>query len=179
MFLALVNVGFDSIARMDVTTNRKTFNFTALDGNGFLAADISTIKILDDVGIALEDGKASYYEFQVSEIHAKKQFAFEAAPDNMTRWSTLKYDPTFAAFLNQDILPSPSPIKKDNKATKIAIAVSLSLVAVLVIAVAVAFTMVPSLRKMVRPFSDREKKDRERMSAEKSGRWTPGVVERT
>lgn len=174
-----VNVGFESIMQMEVTQHWKRFNFTSLDGKNFIAADISTIMIADDYGIALEEDRVRQYQFQIPEIHAKKQFTYMAASDNTSHWHTLQYDPSFTALFVPDAKPQVPTAKKQNNGAKIAIAVSLSVVAVIVIAAIIAFTFMPSLRRLARPFSERTNNDGRAKTRQSSGAWTRGKVDRT
>lgn len=136
------------------TLRNMTVEFVAMDDRLRVEAYVSSLMILDNVGVGPLNQTATGAApgVFVPSLSASSQMCWTVVgPSDMGHWKRMDYDPTFSAIFSPDVTPSSNR----SKPLGLAIGLSLGLVALIVIVVVLLFVFSPAVKNWITPYYKR------------------------
>lgn len=146
-------------AYIERTERNKTFDFFGMDGRLKIMAFLSTIIVLDDYGIGLNETDIGLVPpVEIPPITASSQMRWTVKPSVTGHWTKMDYDPTLATIFTPDVTPGST---KSSRTVALAVGLSIGLVALLVVVVILLFLFSLSVRRAVSPYRARSERRNE------------------
>jgi hypothetical protein len=153
-----VRFPFDNTFTLKRTALGQVLKLNSNDGDFSMVVFISNIMITDGFGEADSVQEETSSTLPFSPINLTGRVRNTVPANHIGHWTKLEYDPTLSSVFLGGPDGAPSARNLSSKLSNGAIAaIATSLVVVVIIVAVLVFTFVPAARKIVRPFSDRDR----------------------